>query len=326
MFLIKKYEHKFLEEEKQFIRIDFQYLGETSRKVDFFLYENLTKTRSMSIGKTTEVVKNVNYYISDENPHKFESLYNNDLIFKIVDTETNEVIFEKFIKTSATNINKRSLGSDFDKKNTWIIGDSHTNHFMSFGFNYDADRFSTKKTIINPATFHSLSINRFINIDYERILNSFPIFDGDDICFFIGEIDSRVGIIRNSKLKKRTNIEQLTQLVNRFVDVLKKIKEKYPSNKIHYILPNGPIRTNCVLESKRMRSFDYGTERQRFIVRNMFEELIISEMNKIDVKLIDIYKNYLDEEGYVDGKYLIDGDHHFKSPNNFLDLLKKYFE
>jgi len=325
MFRINKYEHAYLEEEKQFFRIDFTYLGETSRRVKFKLYEDLTKCRWMVIGGITNVKKNVNYWISDEYPHKFESIYNNDLILKIVDCETDEVIFEKFLKTSSTNINKRSLGSNFDKKNTWVIGDSHTNHFMSYGLKYDVNLFQTNSTIINPAAFPLLSINRFVNIDYLKLLGSFPIFDGDDICFFIGEIDTRVGIIRNSKLKNKTNIEQLTQLVARFIDVIKKIKEKYPTNKIYYILPNGPIRTDFVEESKRERSFDCGTEKQRFLVRNMFEELIISEMKKIDVKVFDIYKNYLDDDGYVDGKYLIEGDHHFKTPNTFLSSLKELF-
>lgn len=326
MFSIKKYEHKFLNEEKQYFRVDFFYTGDDTKKIKIKLYENATNARWQVVGGIINVKKNVNYWVEDTFPYKFESFYNNDIILKIIDVDTDKIIFEKLLRTSSINIKKRSLGGDFSKKNTWIIGDSHTNHFFSYDINYDIKNFETNSTIINPAAFPLLSINRFVNIDYLKILNNLPIFDGDDICLFIGEIDTRVGILRNSDLKNISYVEQIYNLTKRFVDVIKVIKNKYPNCNIYYILPNPPVKDGWLSEDKIEVGFGNTTEKDRFNIRYGFENIIIKEMKKIDVDVLKIYKNYLKPDMFVDEKFLIYGDHHFKTPNNFLGLIKEYFK
>ena len=129
MFSIKKYEHKFLNEEKQYFRVEFVYNGDNTKKIKIKLYENATNARWQVVGGIINVNKNVNYWVEDTFPHKFESFYNNDIILKIIDVDTDKIIFEKLLRTSSINIKKRSLGGDFSKKNTWIIGDSHQSFF-----------------------------------------------------------------------------------------------------------------------------------------------------------------------------------------------------
>lgn len=326
MFIIKKYEHKFLEEEKQYFRLDFLYCGEDDIKIKIMFYENATNARWQVVGGIINVQKNVRYWVEDVFPHKFESFYNNDIRLKIYDIETNKVIFEKLLKTSAINLNKRSLGNDFSKKNTWIIGDSHINHFFSYGFDYSVNYFETQNTIINPLAFPLLSINRFINSDYSKILNNVPIFDGDDICFFIGEIDTRVGIFRNSKYKQISYVEQTLNLVSRFIKVIQTIKDLYPNCKIYYILPNPPIKDGWLDDDKINVGLGNTTENDRFTIRYGFENVIKIEMEKINVEVLDFYKNYTQTNMFVDEQFLIKGDHHFKFPNNFLDLVKEHFK
>lgn len=326
MFEINKYEHNFLLEEKQFFRLDFTYVGEKNISINIKLYENATYTRWQVVGGVINVKKNGKYWVSDVFPHKFESFYNNDITLKIVNVETDEIIFEKILKTSSINIKKRSLGFDYSKKNTWVLGDSHMNHFFSYGIGYNVNNFETNSTIINPLAFPLLSINRFINVDFLKILNNNPIMDGDDICFFIGEIDTRVGIIKNSKLKEISYSEQIFNLVNRFVKVIKKIKIIYPNCDFYYVLPNPPIKDGWIDDKKKLNVLNVSDQKERFSVRYIFEDLIINEMKKIDVNVIDIYKNYVNSDMFVNEKFLINGDHHFKTPNNFLNLFKKYFK
>lgn len=325
MFSITKYEHEFLEKEKQFIKIYFRYDGVEEKNIKIKLYENLTNERWQVIGDVLKVIKNSNYWVSSVYEWKFECMYNNDIIVKFFDSDTNEILYEKKIITSKVNINKRSLGGDFSKKNTWIIGDSHTNHFFSYDISYDLKNFETNSTVINPLSLPLLSINRFINSDYLKLFRNLPIFDGDDICLFFGEIDTRVGIIRNSKLKNITYSEHIMNLVDRFIRVLKIIQNEYKECNFYYILPNPPVKDGWIVSEKKEVAFQGSSQKERFVVRYIFEDIIVSELKKINIKPINLYQNYLGVDGFTDESFLIEDDHHFKVPNNFLNLLKNNF-
>lgn len=322
MFSITKYEHKFLEEEKQFIKIYFTYNGDGCREIKVKVFENLTNTRWQVIGGIIPVKKNHSYWVSDISQFKFEIMYNNDLIVKFFDNQNGEILYEQKIITSSVNINKRSLGTDFSKKNTWVIGDSHSNHFFSYNISYDIKHFETNNTIINPVALPLLSINRFINSDYLKLFRNLPIFDGDDVCLFFGEIDTRVGIIRNSNLKNITYVEHTINLINRFINVVEELKNKYNKCNFYYILPNPPVMDGWITSEKKIIALQESDEKTRFLVRYCFENVIVEKMNKINVKVIDLYKNYVDSIGFVDNKFLIEDDHHFKTPNNYLEQLK----
>jgi hypothetical protein len=94
---------------------------------------------------------------------------------------------------------------------------------------------------------------------------------------------------------------------------------------LFFVLPNPPIKNGWIDEERSKNILGDSNQLTRLTVRYLFEEIMITEMKKIDVEIIDIYKNFLGSDFFVDEKYLIEGDHHFKSPNNFLSLFKKYF-
>jgi hypothetical protein len=325
MFSITKYEHEFLEKEGQKIKLFFNYNGNIERKIEVQIYENAFNVRWYKLGGIITVNNNVNYWVEDNRLEKFEAFYNNDVIVNFIDYETKKILDIKKLPTSKVNISKRSLGGDFSKNNTWVIGDSHINHFLSHGIDYDIKNFETKNTIINPLSFPLLSINRFVNSDYLKIFKNLPIFDGDNICLFFGEIDTRIGIIRNSGLKKITYTEHIINLVNRFIEVIKIIKKEYKNCNFYYILPNPPLKDGWINGDKIKEFLDNSNEITRFNVRYTFEDIIINEMNKIDVNIINIYKNYITSDMFVDESFLIENNHHFKTPNNFLNLLKNKF-
>lgn len=324
MFSILKYEHEFLRCEAQKIKIFFSYHGDSEIDIEIQLLERAINVRWYRVGGILRVKQGINYWVEDIKTDKFEGFYNNDITVLFIDSKTQKVIEEKILPTSKVNIPKRSLASDYSKKNIWVIGDSHINHFMNYGFDYDPTIFETNNSIINPISFPLLSINRFINSDYYKILGNLPIFDGDDICLSFGEIDTRIGIIRNSKLKNLNITTQVINLTNRFLVVVEQLILKYPNCKFYYILPNGPIRDGWIKGDRIQEFLGDSKQHNRFIVRYLFEDVIVTGLKNIGVKSIDIYKHYIDNELFVDNKYLLDNNHHFKTPNTFLDNLKKY--
>lgn len=325
MFSIVKYVHEFLEYESQKIKIFFSYSGDDEVKIEIQVVERATNVRWYRLGGVIKVKKGVEYWVEDTQNNKFEAFYNNDISVLFIDSKTQNVLEEKMLPTSKVNISKRSLSSDFSKKNSWIIGDSHVNHFMSYELPYDYSIFETNNSILNPISFPLMSINRFVNSDFRKILKNLPIFDGDDICFFFGEIDTRIGVIRNSKLKNVNITTQVITLIDRFLNVIKQLMVEYPNCKFYYILPNGPIRDGWITGGKRQEFLGDSDQFTRFMVRYLFEDTIVSGLKNLGVGVIDIYKNYIDDDLFVDEKHLLVDNHHFKTPNNFLHNLKKYF-
>lgn len=324
MFSISNYVHEFLDCEAQKIKIFFSYHGTTELDVEIQVVERAINVRWYRLGGILKIKPKINYWVEDIKTNKFEGFYNHDLSVLFIDSKTQNVIEEKILPTSKVNISKRSLSSDFSKKNIWVIGDSHTNHFMNYGFDYDHTIFETNSAIINPISFPLLSINRFINSNYYKILGNLPIFNGDNICFSFGEIDTRIGIIRNSKLKNLNITTQVINLTNRFLDVVKRIILKYPNCKFYYILPNAPIRDGWICGNDTQEFLGDTKQHTRFIVRYLFEDTIVNGLKKIGVESIDIYKNYVDNDFFLDNKYLLDNNHHFKTPNTYLNNFKIY--
>jgi len=169
-------------------------------------------------------------------------------------------------------------------------------------------------------------MNRFVNSDYIKYIKNFPIFDGDNICFYLGEIDTRIGIIRNSKIKDITYIEHMSKLIKRFIDSILLIKKEFSKCNFYYLMPNPPIQDGWINGDKLNQYLGISNEKNRFVVRYSFEEIIKYELNKINVEVIDLSGNYTKQNMFVDEKHLIENNHHFKYPNNFLDLLKDYFK
>lgn len=325
MFSIVKYEHEFLEKESQRLKIFFKYNSPKKRKVRVKIYEGATNARWQVILGEITVQKDVIYWVEDIHKFKFECMYNNDVIVKFVECDTNDVLWEKKINTSKVNISKRSLGGDFSKKNTWIIGDSHINHFFSYGVDYNVKNFETNNTIINPLALPLLSINRFVNSDYSKIIKNLPVMGRDDICLFFGEIDTRIGIIRNSRKKNISLYQHTINLVDRFTSAIEVLKKQYTDCNFYYILPNAPVEDMWISDEKKIEVFDFGNQHERYVVRYMFEDIVKSKMGDINVKTLDIYKSYIKSDMFVDEKFLIENDHHFKTPNTFLEKIKEIF-
>lgn len=324
MFSITKYEYDFLEKESERLKIFFKYFGESTKKVKVRILEDSFKVRYQEIGGIINVNKNTEYWVQDIQNRPL--LYHNNVTVNFLDADTEEIIDSKFLNTSKVNINKRSFGQDFSIKNTWIIGDSHVNHNLIFEINYDMNLYYNGNTIINPVANTGLSINRFVNSDYVGYLKNLPIFENDNICFYFGEIDTRIGIIKNSKIKGITYIEHMFNLIKRFIDSILIIKKEFPKCNFYYILPNPPIQDGWICDDNIKLFLGESNEKNRFVVRYSFEEIIKYELDRINVEVIDLSSNYTKSNMFVDEKFLINNNHHFKYPNNFLDLLKEYFK
>jgi hypothetical protein len=324
MFSIIKYEHEFLDKESERLRIHFRYEDNIDRSVLVKIVENSFGVRHQYVGGMINVSNGKEYWVQDIQSRPL--MYHYGITVSFIDSKNRDILSTHNLQTRKVNIDKRSFGQDFSIKNTWIIGDSHVNHNFIFGLDYNVENYKTNKKIINPVAQPLLSINRFVNSDYIDYLKNIPIYDGDDICFYLGEIDTRVGIFRNSRLKGISSIDHTITLIERFVKTLDLIQKHFSKCKFYYILPNPPIQDGWIYGPNKQLFLEDSTEQERYLVRYLFEEIIMDRMNKLNVEIINFSSNYVKSNGFVDENFLIENNHHFKYPNNFLSLTKEYFK
>lgn len=223
----------------------------------------------------------------------------------------NDEVVSKFnLKYTFTNLNLRkglNNFSNFNKKKFWIVGDSHPGYYT----NISSDYLKTSKYDIVPSGLMALTLNRFLKSDWEKWINSLPIFDDDIIAFDIGEIDIRCGLFLSST-KKNIELGTLTEdLLKKYFEFLLYFKEKF-KNKIVVISPNRPIKDGCVKGNAEHFKLTISTTQERLKLWNNFNNRLKLFCEDNSIHYWDIKHMYTDKDGTLFNDILYYNDIHIK--------------
>lgn len=236
------------------------------------------------------------------------SKFNNGFFVKFYDNEN--LLYQYEYKYSKSNLERLQQFPAFYKKTIWIIGDSHVAHMFK---NINHKDLSFDDYVFNHESIVALSLNRFLNSDYEEFLKTLPIKKDDVVCFLLGEIDLRKGIIHTSRTKNKNMNYLLYSLVHRYVEFYGLFAKKFRNTFL--LSPNGIVREGHV-KSFYLDHFTEDSEQDRILLWNEFHSLL-SEM--LGHHYIDFTKTIRRDDNSIDVSFLKNDDHHLKSD-------KKYFE
>jgi hypothetical protein len=268
----------------------FNYIFDSEQKTELNINIAVYDFFSLLINNTNLVIQsNITYYTSFDSTSV--STWNYGFTLVISDNDTNKILF---IKTYEPPIRK---------KNAWLIGDSHTICIPEKELN------TLTKYNIKKISFKSLSLNRFLNQDYMKLLSNVNISKMDCLIIYLGEIDIRFTIHKHCK-NKNINLEKsFDDLMNRYLNFILEIK-KYYNNRIIIMSPNPP------LESFQDKKFILGTKNERLLCQNLFQTFW---KNKLDiVEYFDWTTDYKLHTGFINPDFLLENDHHI---SNFTPLI-----
>lgn len=321
-FIINKIIVKTLEKDTKEIKVEFFYNG-PKKSVIVRLYENFFDVGYRVIGGNIDVDKGALFWVSDKVTNGLTFRMVNDIRVEFIDSNTDEIIESHIYPIGNDNYLLRSQRGTVSKKNIWVIGDSNTwNYFSKFGYG-DMD-FNINDKIVVPIDIPELSINRFVNRDASKFLSSLPIIDGDEIIFILGEIDCRVGFYRNANLKGRTLIEQISNVVDRYIDNIINLKEKFNNVDIKISLPNPAFRDGLIEKVNELLSTS--NEYDRLYIRRYFEDYLLSKCDKNDIECLNLTDGFQDEKGFMRVELLEKNDTHNKPTDIIINNLKKYYD
>lgn len=312
-----------LETNTKSFRLDFRYNGDTEKKVTIKLNETFFKLGYRMIGGEIIINKGLNYWVSDFFSNGLIYRFNDKIKISFHDIENNnQSIYEEVINIGNTNLNNRSMGRDMSLKNVFFLGDSNTYHYFS-NYRYNSDDFFFSDKVIIPIDVPELTVNRFINSNPQKFIDSLPLMNGDSFILNLGEIDCRVALFRNSKLKGRTLISHINNVIDRYVDVILELIEN--NKKIEFIicLPQPPMRDGWVVEHDIDHLLKESTERDRMFILQYFSRYLIDKVNKLNIRYIYPFKELEDKEGFMNNEYLLPFDNHTKDNEIVLNKLKK---
>lgn len=316
-FHIISYDLQFLEDGQQSFRLDFKYTGEP-RSIRIKLTEPIFETFFNELGGVVRVGPGHNFFAATTLMEPFKSKFNLDLKLEFLEDETNEVLETFMLPTYAVDIKKRSLGSDFYKRNVWVIGDSHLHEFSPKEFS--SPLLQESNYTINPVVHHSLSLNRFIKSDYKRFLSTLPIMDSDTLLIVLGEIDCRVAFHRNAKLKNISVESLISQTLDKYLVALEDIQSAYPNCNIKISLPNPPVADGWITSEENVNLFlEDSKQHERYHIRRTFEFLIREKLKDTSFQILDLTKTYEGGDGFIDTTYLKEDDHHFNYDGVFIN-------
>lgn len=267
------------------------------------------KTKMKFAPKTTHWVS---WDLIQDSPHNEErGLQMQALWGANVNVIVNGEVIDTFsLKYIYTNLNlRRGLNnfSEFKKKKFWIIGDSHSGYYTNISSYY----LKTEKYDIIPSGLMSLSLNRFLKSDWEKWFNFLPIFNDDIVAFDIGEIDLRCGLFLSSS-KKNIELHTLTNdLLKKYFDFLLYFKEKF-QNKLVVILPNRPIKDDCLTGNLEYYKLNISTSKERVELWNIFNNQLKLFCEQNSINCWDIKYMYSDKDGTLFNDILYNNDIHIK--------------
>jgi hypothetical protein len=213
------------------------------------------------------------------------------------------------------------MGKDMSLKNIFFLGDSNVYHYFS-KYQYSSDEYFFSGKVLIPIDVPELSVNRFINSNPQRFIDSLPIMSDDIIVLNLGEIDCRVSFFRNAKLKDRTLIKHINSVVDRYIDTIIELKNNNQNIEFIICLPHPPMRNGWVKEHDVNHLLNESTEKDRMFITQYFSRYLIDNLDKIGVKYIYPFKGLEDKEGFINNEYLLPFDNHTKDNETVLNELK----
>lgn len=304
------------------IKIYFRYNLEEEKKVSVKLFENFFGLGYRAIGGVINLKKGINYWISDTYSNGLIYRLNHNITFLFDDIENNnETIYKETINIGNHNLLQRSRGRDMSIKNVWFISDSNSYHYFSkYPYNSDEYFFDDKSLI--SIDVPELSINRFINSQPQRFIDTLPLFRGDIIILNLGEIDCRVSFYRNSKLKERTLINHINNVCNRYINTIKELSENNKDIEFIVCFPHPALRDGWVKEHDINHLLNETTEKDRYFIREYFIRYMTDKLNNINIKHINPFTGLEDSEGFINNNFLLPFDNHTKDNEMVLKEIK----
>ena len=230
------------------------------------------------------------------------------------------LVFEKKFFFYKNYLPLRNISQQYpmNYKRLWIIGDS--NVWGTFGNDeYTPEPIHDYLPI--RYSHPSLSLHRFLNKDNKSFIDLLPIEDGDIIAFYLGEIDTRYGLPKSSQ-EKNTSISHLTnKLLFKYKEFLQTFISKHPNNKVIVMSPNPPIKNGIIDEEKELQLIK-GTNNERKYCVDSFDEFFSNE----NFLYFNWKKDYTDNFGFVDPKFLFDNDFHIKEYNQILKSFSEFIK
>jgi len=244
-----------------------------------------------------------------------------NLVF--INNKTNKIIKEFKLDFKFVDISLRGRNQ---KVNAWVFGDSHIGH-LAKNIGYNELEYSNIR--INPISKVGLTMNRFSNSKYLDYLDCFPIYDKDLLLFNLGEIDMRVSIHVKSYNKQKPKVTILNEILNRYFNALKSIKQSYPNNPIIILKPNAPLRNQPHLSDKNQQEFFKNSlASDRKLLNEIFDQKLL-EFIKQNPSFYYIGNNgpFKDQDGFVKNELLIPGqDIHMESNKSYFDSLYQHLK
>lgn len=272
----------------------FKYVFESEEKKELNININIYDFFSLLINNTNlTILSNIGYYTYFDST--LASTWSYGFTLVVSDNNTNQILFIKTYEPLSR------------KKKAFLIGDSHT---VCIPEN-ELDRIT--KYNVKKIGFKSLSLNRFLNYDYIKLLSILDISIGDCLIFYLGEIDIRFTIHKHCKNKNVDLKKSFNELMNRYLDCILEIRKHY-GVRIVIMSPNPP------LEFFHDDKFILGTKEERLSCQNLFQKFW--EKNLDSVEYFNWTSDYKLHNGFMQPKFLLEDDHHL----NYFGHLINYLE
>lgn len=297
--------------EHSHIRLDFTYNGDRDFEATIFAKDKLFNTLSMVT--QLNLVSGVSYWCEFEGKEMAPSntLYKTGVNLVIYEKDTQ--ILEKLLSPPIPRSFKRP---DEESPVMWVIGDSHVGEILE---GVDRDHLKSGDYKIRPISHYELSLNRFLNSDTGAFLESLSIEPEDRIAICLGDIDMRASVIAKTARKGMTHVQIMEGVLDRYISFLSGLRDKYPDCSISVLHPTPPIRDGFIQDPDLVS----GTQEERSELYRMFEERISKSSGEIGFDVQRPYELYRDSDGYVEARYLSNGDHHIKDPMHYLECLSQ---
>ena len=270
----------------------FNYVFESEEKKELNININVYDFFSLLINNTNlNILSNVGYYTYFD--PTLVSTWSYGFTLVVSDNNTNKILFVK------------TYDPPIRKKKAFLIGDSHTSCIPENKLDritkYNVEKIGSK----------SLSLNRFINHDYIKLLSRLDISVEDCLIFYLGEIDIRFTIHKHCKNKNADLKKSFNELMNRYLNCILEIR-KYYRVRIVIMQPNPP------LESFHDSKFILGTKEERLLCQNLFQNFW--EKNLDSAEYFNWTSDYKLHNGFMQPNFLLENDHHL----NHFDPLINY--
>lgn len=226
------------------------------------------------------------------------------------------------LKYNFTNLKLRegiNKFSPFKKKKFWILGDSHAGYYTN---TTSVDYLKTEKYDIVPMSVMALTLHKLMNSDWDRWLDSLPIFEDDIVAFDIGEIDLRCNLFLVSE-KKGIKVENLLDnLIKDYFEFILKLRNKF-KDKLVILSPNRPIKDGYLTGNLSFYKLDISNQKERVKIWEKFNTKLVEFCTSNSIKYWDVKSMYADIDGTLFNEVLYHNDIHIKIKEPMLFDLKQ---